>query len=170
MKEQITPVQTLGKQFALHSRLFNNVLDSVEDAQGSERLNDQVNHIQWIAGHLTNSRYRLASMLGIQSIFPYREVYMDLTQPPPFNRPIDSSIPYPPLRELTKSWNDLAGAFVTLVSGLDTEQLAGEMPTAVPTGKTLLDFISFISSHESYHIGQMSIIRKYIGLPAMSYK
>jgi hypothetical protein len=162
-------MQPVSKQFTLQSRLFNNVLDGVADPKGSERLSDYVNHLQWIAGHLTNSRYRLAPLLGLVNNFPYTEIYNDLSQPPPHNRTIDPSVKYPSLTEIKKTWNNYAAGFVEKVSGLTNEQLGIETPITVPTGKTLSDLLSFISSHESYHIGQMSIIRKYLGLPAMSY-
>jgi uncharacterized damage-inducible protein DinB len=29
--------------------------------------------------------------------------------------------------------------------------------------------LAFLVQHESYHIGQMALIRKYIGYPAMKY-
>jgi hypothetical protein len=162
-------MQPVSKQFTLQSRLFNNVLDGVADPKGSERLSDYVNHLQWIAGHLTNSRYRLAPLLGLVNNFPYTEIYNDLSQPPPHNRTIDPSVKYPSLTDIKKTWNNYAAGFVEKVSGLTSEQLGIETPITVPTGKTLSDLLSFISSHESYHIGQMSIIRKYLGLPAMSY-
>jgi hypothetical protein len=166
----MSSIQPVAKQFVLHSRLFNNVLDGIADYQSSERLNDHVNHLQWIAGHLTNSRYHLAPMLGLNTRFTYSEKYTDLSTPPPHNRAIDPSIQYPTLTEIKKSWNELATAFSEKISVLSTEQLASETPITVPTGKTLSDLLSFIASHESYHIGQMSIIRKYVGLPAMSYR
>ena len=56
----MSSIQPVVKQFELQTRLFNNVLESIEDVKGSERLSDHVNHLQWIAGHLTNSRYGLA--------------------------------------------------------------------------------------------------------------
>jgi hypothetical protein len=163
-------IQPVAKQFALQAKLFNNVLEGIENDQGSERLSEQVNHMQWISGHLTNSRYGAAAMLGIKVSFPYADVYMDKTNPPPHNRAIDRSIKYPSLTEIKKSWNDLAPIFMEKLSGLTDEKLAAETLFAVPTGKTILDFLSFISSHESYHIGQMSIIRKYLGKDAMSYR
>jgi hypothetical protein len=166
----MSSIQPVSKQFALQTRLFNNVLEGIEENQGSERLSDHVNHLQWIAGHLTNSRYRLAPMLGLNATFPYTEIYTDLSAPPPNNRAISQFIQYPPLTEIKKLWNDLAVTFSERISDLSTEQLASETPIAVPTGKTLSDLLSFIASHESYHIGQMSIIRKYVGLPAMSYR
>jgi hypothetical protein len=166
----MSSIQPVLKQFTLQTRLFNNVLDGVEDRRGSDRLSDYVNHLQWIAGHLTNSRYRLAPPLGLSSHFPYAESYNDFTQPPPHNRTIDTTIKYPSLTEIKKSWNEFAAGFAEKISELSNEQLGTETPVTVPTGKTLSDLLAFIASHESYHIGQMSIIRKYLGLPAMSYK
>jgi hypothetical protein len=166
----MSSIQTISKQFALQTRLFNNVLEGIEDNKGSERLNDHVNHLQWIAGHLTNSRYSIASMLDISMHFPFKETYTDFTAPPPFNRHIDASVKYPSLTEIKKYWNSLGDVLVEKLSNLGEEKLASASPFAVPIGKTLLDMFSFIASHESYHIGQMSIIRKYLGLEAMSYK
>ena len=55
MKESTSSIQPVVKQFDLHSRLFNNVLEGIEGQAVSERLNEHVNHAQWIAGHLANS-------------------------------------------------------------------------------------------------------------------
>jgi hypothetical protein len=168
--ENMSSIQPVVKQFELQTRLFNNVLEGIEDIKGSKRLSDHVNHLQWIAGHLTNSRYALAPGLGIKASFPYNEQYTDPSEPPPHNRTISASVKYPSLTEIKNSWNGLAEGFTEKISGLSDEQLASGIPFPVPTGKTFQDLLSFIASHESYHIGQMSIIRKYLGLNAMSYK
>jgi len=41
--------QTLAAQFDLHTRLFNNVLDGITDAEAQERARDSVNHLTWPA-------------------------------------------------------------------------------------------------------------------------
>jgi uncharacterized damage-inducible protein DinB len=166
----MSTIQPVIRQFDMQTRLFNNVLEGIEDIKGSERLSDQVNHLQWIAGHLTNSRYGLSRELGIKAEFPYKEQYTDPTEPPPYNRALNASVKYPSLTEIKKSWNELAALFTEKMSGLSDDQLAGGIAFPVPTGKTFGDLLSFIASHESYHIGQMSIIRRYLGLSAMSYK
>ena len=168
--KKMSSIQPVTKQFILQSRLFNNVLEGIEDRKGSDRLSEYVNHLQWIAGHLTNSRYHLGSAIGLNAHFPYAEAYTDLSQPPPHNRAIDPSVKYPSLTEIKKSWNEFAAGFAEKISALSSERLESETAAGVPTGKTLSDLISFIASHESYHIGQMSIIRKSLGMPAMSYK
>jgi uncharacterized damage-inducible protein DinB len=166
----MSPIQPVIKQFDLQTRLFNNVLEGIEDLKGSKRLNDHVNHLQWIAGHLTNSRYAFAPGLGIKAGFPYKEQYNDPSEPPPYNRALSASVNYPSLTEIKISWNNLAATFTEKISGLSDDQLSSAIPFPVPTGKTFQDLLTFIASHESYHIGQMSIIRKSLGLDAMSYK
>jgi len=164
-------IKILAEQFALHTRLFNNVLEDVEDLLGDKRVTDHVNHLQWIAGHLTNARYNYTSMIGLNKTFPYKELYMDPTKPPPGNREIDGSLKYPSLTEISTLWNALAADFVDGVSKLSDPQVLTELPFGTPIGdKSMLGFFGFLSSHEVYHIGQMSLIRKYLGLPAMSYK
>src|SRR5260221_11677958 len=99
-KNAMSSIQTISKQFALHTKLFNNVLADIDDNKGSERVNDHVNHLQWIAGHLANIRYSFTSMFGLNMPFPYGGIYRDLTQTPPHNRAIDASIQYPSLTEI----------------------------------------------------------------------
>jgi len=167
----MSSIQIIAKQFALHTRLFNNVLEGVEESQGAKRMSEQVNHLQWIAGHLANARYNYAPMLGLEEFFPYKELYTDPAAPPPGNRAIDASIKYPSLGEISKYWNSYSPAFVEAVSKMNDAQAAAETPFGTPIGdKSMLGFFGFLTSHESYHIGQMSIIRKYLGLDAMSYK
>ncbi len=167
----MSPIQIIAKQFALHNRLFNNVLEGIGDVKGNERVSGEVNHLQWIGGHLVNVRYRFLPMFGKPVSFPHAEKYTDASLPPPQTRAISASIEYPSLSEISGYWNAIVPDFAESVSVLGNDQLATEMPFSVPIGgKTLLDVLAFLASHEAYHIGQMSIIRKYLGLEAMSYK
>jgi hypothetical protein len=36
--------------------------------------------------------------------------------------------------------------------------------------RTLLGALAFLAQHESYHVGQLALLRKYAGLPAMRYR
>lgn len=161
----ITPI---AKQFALHTRLFNNVLQGIADADAGIRISDNINHLQWIAGHLNASRYGIAGLLGLEASFKYMSIYADATQPPPGNRALDATITYPTLTDIMQCWNDFAPAFNHAVSNLPNQQLDEALPPGLPF-KTLIDLLSFVASHESYHIGQMSIIRRYLGLGPMQY-
>jgi hypothetical protein len=167
----MSSIEILAKQFALHNKLFNNVLEGIGDTQGDKRVTQEINHLQWIAGHIANTRYNITGLIGLNVVFPYKELYSDPAAPPPGNRAIDSTLQYPSLGELLKSWNSLGPSFVEAVANLNEPRLSQELPFGTPIGdKTMLGFFGFLSSHEIYHIGQMSLVRKYLGLPAMSYR
>ncbi|HLX90133.1 MAG TPA: DinB family protein [Puia sp.] len=166
----MSSIKIIAEQFALQTRLFNNVLDGLEESQGGWRITDSVNHLQWIAGHLVNARYNYAPMLGIRAIFPHRDLYVDPTMPPPGNRSIDSSLNYPALSELKRLWNEISPKFVETLYKLDDAQLNRELSFDTPIrDNSMLGLLGFLSSHESSHIGQMSIIRRFLGLKAMTY-
>lgn len=167
----MSSISIVAKQFALQTRLLNNVLEDIEEAQGNTRLSNQVNHLRWIAGHLANTRFNAAPMLGLQQSYPYKHLFTDASLPPPSTKPIDETTSYPALKETLGYWNSFSGPFVNAVANIADEQAMHELPFGTPIGdKTLLGYFGFLTSHESYHIGQMSIIRKYLGLSAMSYK
>jgi DinB family protein len=167
----MSSIKIISEQFALNTRLFNNVLEGVEDVQGNKRLTDEVNHLQWIAGHITNARYNYSAMIGLEATFDYRELYVDPTQPPPGNRAIDPKIKYPSLSKISELWNALAPSFVDAISKVSDEQAATVLPFGTPINdNSFIGFFGFMLSHECYHIGQMSLVRKYLGLSAMSFK
>lgn len=159
----------VAKQLILHSKLFINVLDGITDAQAEERINNQTNHLKWIAGHLTNIRYNISTMAGVPKNFPFADKYVDQTQPPPFNRKLNETIVYPTIEELKACWKEISPIFTNAITNLTEEQLAIQMPFNIPTGNSFFDALSFLGSHEAYHIGQMSTIRRFLGLSAMSY-
>jgi hypothetical protein len=167
----MSSIKIISEQFALNTRLFNNVLEGVEDVQGNKRVTEEVNHLQWIAGHITNARYNYCTMLGLDATFEYKELYVDPTLPPPGNRVIDPKIKYPSLTKISELWNALAPSFVNALLKVSDEQAAAVMPFGTPINDdSFIGFFGFLLSHESYHIGQMSLVRKYLGLSAMSYK
>ncbi|HWB26004.1 MAG TPA: DinB family protein [Chitinophagaceae bacterium] len=160
----------VNQQFMLHTKLFNNVLSGITDEQAEVQLTEHINHLRWIAGHLTNIRYNVSTMMGVQKPFPFHDLYVDMTQPPPHNRKLDTALQYPTLSELKTCWDEISPIFTGAISNLSAEQLAMPLPFRVPTGDTFFDALNFMGSHEAYHIGQMSIIRRHLGLDAMSYQ
>lgn len=155
-------IHHLVNQFDLQTRLFNNVTDGVSDAQSHQAMSDNTNHLAWLVGHTVSTRYMLANGLGIQDQEPYPDLFSD-------RRGIDRAATYPGMADLTRTWNDLSAKISGALRNLPEEALASPIPEPVPTGGTLADLIAFICHHEAYTIGQMGIVRKYHGLPAMKY-
>jgi uncharacterized damage-inducible protein DinB len=161
MKNSAAPLKA---QFDMQTRLFNNVLDGITDTDANARKNENINHIKWVAGHLLDSRLtNIAKMTGMQP---------DDTYTAQFGRgmALDPKAAYPPITEITAKWKETATALSEGISKIPEEVLAAPSPAKAPIADdTIRGLLSFIVSHESYHIGQLSILRKMAGKEAMSY-
>ena len=57
-----------------------------------------------------------------------------------------------------------------LASCYGVERQRAPFTTRLPLGEpTVLSALTFLVQHESYHIGQVTFLRKHAGLPAMQY-
>lgn len=78
---------------------------------------------------------------------------------------------YPSMNELTKGWDEIGERLTRRLSEMTNEELNKPLPFPIPTGNnTIVGLAAFISHHETYSIGQLSIFRRFPGLSAMSYK
>ena len=155
----------LTVQFDLHTRLFNNALDGISDEVSNKRGTEQINNMKWIAGHILNTRVNfLTHVTGGKA---------DDSFVPLFGRgnSFNPDTNYPPISELTAKWNEASGAVSEGLSKLPEDVLDSTAPFQGPIEDTSLrGLLAFLISHEAYHIGQLSLLRRMAGQEAMSYK
>lgn len=162
-------VKQFVKQYQLLTDWFISVLDGVSDMDGSKTVNDHINSLEWLAGHLITGRYRNMMRLGIQ-VEPYKYLakFQDQSIPPPNAIAFDPKIKYSTLTECREQWILYSELFLDKLKSMDETMLGVEIPFTVLTGGNKLeDALAFIVMHESYHIGQMSNIRKSLGYHSM---
>lgn len=157
------------KQFRLLTDWYLSVLEGIKPEDGSKVLSENTNSLEWLAGHLLVSRGRNITRLG-QSVepFAYLAAYVNPTLPPPHFSAFDSAKAYPRVAECTVAWATYAKVFIEALETADERILQTEIPLRGPTGgNTVEDLLTSVVLHEAFHIGQMSIIRKALGYPAM---
>jgi uncharacterized damage-inducible protein DinB len=116
--------------------------------------------IAFLVGHLVTGRHTVLTCAGHEGIEP----------PPWLDRFGGSSAStdgadYPPLGELAEVWNSLGPRFDDALAALDEEALAGPpgrdgLPLPEPNLRGLVTFMAF---HESYHVGQVGLLRTQFG-------
>ena len=83
---------------------------------------------------------------------------------------IDMNASYPPIEEITAKWRDASAAISEGITKIPESVLSSPAPFKAPIAdETMLGALSFLISHEAYHIGQLSLLRKMVGKEAMSY-
>jgi len=156
-------------QYQLLTDWYLSVLDGIEDHEGHAAIGSQMNSLEWLAGHLITGRYRNMVRVGLE-MPPYKhlEKFINQSAPPPNAIAFSPSISYPAISESVMQWKTYAEIFLDRLRELDAHILAMPISFAIPMGgNTVGDALAFVTMHESYHIGQMSIIRKSIGHGAM---
>ena len=157
------------KQYRLLTDWYISVLEGIKTEDGSKVVSENTNILEWLAGRLIVGRYRNIIRMGQQTEpNKYLEAFVDQTLPPPNFSSFDRNKEYPSLTECTEEWSKYSKIFIEILESLDESTLKTELPMGVPTGgKTIEDFLTFVVMHETFHIGQMSIIRKALGYQAM---
>ena len=148
----------------LNTRLYLNCLAGVSDAHAVQRPSGLVNSMAYVACHVLDARFYLARFLGLELHNPI-ETLVGAAQS------IDDIEALPTVAVLTRYWSDLSLTVQACVAGLLPADLNQPSTQRFPVkDRTMGAAIEFQLHHESYHIGQLALLRKYYGYPAMTYR
>ena len=163
METITTSLQPLIEAFKLQTRLYRNVTKDISEEHAVSGIGGSTNTIAWITGHLFSTRYMLGTVLGIPDREPFPELFER-------GKGIQEGEQYPSMNDLTNGWEQFADKLIARLESMGEDELQAETPVQTPIAEnTLRGFITFLCHHEAYHIGQISIARRYFGYEAMSY-
>lgn len=119
------------------------------------------NHAAWVAGHLALTYDwvldRYASAGGLDA--SYKELFGGGTEPS------DDAAVYPPFASIMDRLAERRRAFIDWFSAMPEEKAAEPLDEeARMFGHTFAGMIGAIGAHENYHAGQLSVVRKKLGL------
>jgi uncharacterized damage-inducible protein DinB len=160
MKKAIIPLQLI---FNLNSKLFLNATAGITDEMAAIRPNDQINNVVFISAHLLDARYYISDMLDLKVVNPFKDVFEKVSR-------VEDSDQLPGLSKIRSTWGEVSQKLSDHLTEVSAEILCREAPFKFPVADpTILGATTFLISHESYHLGQLGILRKYLDLPAMKY-
>ena len=150
-------ISAASSLFRANDQLFHRALDGLKREDLLRRPHEGSNPLIWIAGHATTSRASLATLVGETVDNPWTELFKR-------GATIDADVSYPEVGEIISLWDTLTEQLMPRLGQLTDEDLAKPTHFPVPTGdKTRRGAIVFLNYHETYHIGQMAYLRKWLG-------
>jgi uncharacterized damage-inducible protein DinB len=156
-------VAPLARVLRLNAQLLVNCVDGLSDEQADTRVLPAVNSVSFLVAHLTDARYTLLGVLGGVAENPHATLLADA-------RGIDDVPALPPLAELVEAWWTVDGALASRLAAVTAEALDERAPHSYPGGDpSVLGTLAFLTQHDSYHIGQLAMLRRALGFPAMRY-
>lgn len=140
----------------LNTRLYLDCLEGVDDAVAAHRAGPATNSMGFLALHLLDARSHLGWLVGAEAAHPFAAMLEGV-------RGIDEMEALPPLDEVRAAWERVSAAVEA--------RLAAPSPGGYPVeDATVLGGIAFLLQHDSYHVGQLALLRKHFGLGAMRYR
>lgn len=161
MHPSITPLASI---FRLNTELVLNCIEDLDDERALARGEPPVNSIAFLVAHLTETRHLMARYMGQPLPSPLSEAFAKA-------RTLEQAGPLPSLDELRAHWERISAHIAVQIERLDTVQLAQSSSQRLPgTDGTLLGALAFLAQHESYHLGQIGILRRQLGCSPMSHR
>ena len=161
MDPRLTPLAAI---LDLNTHLFGNCLDGLSDEQAVTRVVEGTNHVAFLAAHMADSRFFALKVLGQTVENPLAPVLAGAKTLEDVKGPL-------PLDATRAAWATVSAALRAALESLTPEQLDAPSTMRFPiSDKTLLGVIAFLVQHDAYHLGQLSLLRRQLGLAGMSYK
>lgn len=155
----IAPAET----FRLNTKLYRNCLHGMTQQQAEARPGEETNNALWIASHMAKSRYVLLKRLGAERTNPLPAYLMAAKR-------IDDVASWPAISQVLSAWTDASHGLRDRLAQLTAAELDAKVEVKFPVfEQTEYGVLVFLAQHDSYHLGQLSMLRKVLGLPGMSY-
>jgi uncharacterized damage-inducible protein DinB len=158
-------VQPLFQTFQLTTTLFRNCLADVDDDVANARLTGNTNSLLFLAIHLVDERFYMLQVMG----GVYNAPFPELANVKSIDQMPDDT---PSVERVVALWDEITPKLETRFGTLTASDIEKESPFKFPppdAPQNVLMGMSFLLHHEGYHLGQMALIRKGLGLPAMRY-
>ena len=129
------------------------------------RPSSSTNSATFVACHLTEARFSLLQLLGSKETSPIA-AYLSLA------RGIDDVTQFPSLAEIQNAWTTASHLLRDRLAAMTPAQLDAAIACPFPlpiSDSSALSLLTFFVQHDSYHIGQLALLRKHVGLPPMQY-
>lgn len=142
--------------FKTNTDLFHRAIKGIPPDRLLERPGDDSNHLLWIAGHVVVHRARVLKLLGQEWSAPWEQLFIrgaKLTTPEH----------YPGINEIVQSWDDVSGRLPASLASAPAGVLAEPVSKGITLDGKISGQIAFLALHETYHVGQMAYLRKWLG-------
>jgi uncharacterized damage-inducible protein DinB len=113
------------------------------------------NHLMWVAGHLVVSRGAVLKALGSEWLAPWSFLFARGAKPAAQDQ-------YPEVEEIRRAWNDVSEQLAASLTSVPADVLARPHEKPSFDGK-VSGFVAFLALHETYHVGQLGYLRKWLG-------
>jgi hypothetical protein len=143
--------------FNTNTDIVKKAIDGILPEQWFLRPGDDSNHLMWVAGHLVVHRGAVCKSLGAEWQTSWSSLFTRGAK-------LAAQDQYPAVEEIRSAWDEVSTKLLTSFTEATADLLAKPAPKGSPSfdGK-ISGLVAFLGFHETYHVGQVSYLRKWLG-------
>ena len=147
----------IAGMFKFNTDIAGKAITDVNPEHWFQSPGDGSNHLMWVVGHLVVHRARVLKTLGGEWSSSWSSL---------FNRGAErvADKEYPSVEEMRNAWNQVSASLSAALRDSSPDVLAKPAPAGPPSfdGK-VSGTVAFFAFHDTYHVGQVSYLRKWLG-------
>ena len=152
-------LEATARFYATSERMLKRLTGDFAPADWSAR--DEAGHTpRWVVGHIATYRRKVAAMMGVpQPEAPWEAAFVKGSSPADVPADLD-------IQAVLDAFQAAHAAITGRWEALTAEAAAAPFGRALPDGSdTIGGAISFMAWHETYHMGQLGLLRRLAGKP-----
>ena len=154
MGNDLTHVESM---FKANTTIVTKAIADVPTGDWFRKPGDDSNHLMWVVGHLIVHRGHALKLMGHQWDASWATLFARGAE-----RVADDE--YPSSEEMKTAFEQVSSDLATAMTNPPADLLAKDAPSGFPSfdGKVSGN-IALLAFHDSYHAGQVSYLRKWLG-------
>ena len=150
-------ITVAADNYRFNSRALKQTVSDLSPEEWLKRPDAKLNHIAWIVGHMAYSRSRMLHFMGTEWTAPGLDLFARGSTLQP-----DSA--YPSAESLLNTWSESGHVMASAFESATEELLAQPAVQGPPsTDGKISGIVNFMAVHETYHLGQASYLRSWLG-------
>ena len=156
-----TVIQTMSIQFGYTGYVFTANLEGMSEEDGLNQPSPGGNCLNWVAGHIVGSRGSILELLGQERPFA-TDKYARYERGSDAVTIGEGTVP---LSEIITDFLTAGDGMKIWLAGLTRERLGDKAPFSPANNReeTVGSLLVGLAFHESYHCGQLGILRRLAG-------
>lgn len=150
-------IAAAAENFRYNSDSLVKMVEDLSPEEWLRRPNQHSNHIAWIVGHVAWTRARLLERLGVSWQQPALDIFARGVK-------LADDSAYPSPESLLATWRESAALLAAALENVSEDLLAQPARQGPPSSDGKVSgVVNFLAIHETYHGGQISYLRGWLG-------
>ena len=152
-----TDFKNISGMFRTNTDIINKAIADVRPEDWFRTPGDDSNHLMWLLGHVVVHRGQVLKTIGVDWNRSWAPLFARGAQ-----RGDDAE--YPTVDEMRAAWDEISEQLKGALREPAADVLTQPAPEGPPSfDKKLSGTVAFYAFHDTYHTGQVSFLRKWLG-------